>query len=59
MDIAALSMTMSQANTNQQVGIKVLKNAMDTAEQQSGELLKMMETTSVDPNSAGLLNVAV
>ncbi len=59
MDIASLSMAMSHVNINQKVGISVLKNAMDTAEQQSGELLKMMETTSVDPNSAGLLDVAV
>lgn len=59
MDIAALSMAMSNVNTSQQVGIKVLKNAMDTAEQQSSELIQMMATTSVDPNSAGLLDVAV
>ncbi|MFV0520330.1 MAG: YjfB family protein [Lachnospirales bacterium] len=59
MDIASLSMAVSQVNISQQASISVLKNAMDTAVQQSGELMEMMETVSVDPNSAGLLDVAV
>ncbi len=59
MDIPAMSMAMSNAKINQQVSIAVLKKTMDTAEQQSNDMLKMMETTTVDPNSAGKLNLSV
>ncbi len=59
MDIPAMSMAMSNVKINQQVSIAVLKKTMDTAEQQSNDMMKMMETTTVDPNSSGKLNIGV
>lgn len=43
MDIAALSIGMKQASLSQNVGIALTKKAMDTAEQNSDQLLKMLE----------------
>ncbi|MFV0440734.1 MAG: YjfB family protein [Lachnospirales bacterium] len=62
MDIAALSIAMSSAKVGQQVSISMLKQSMESAEQQSAALMKMMDTVPVapvDPNSAGLLDVSV
>lgn len=42
MDIAVVSMNLSQAKVAQQVGISVMKMAMNTAEGQSADLLKML-----------------
>lgn len=43
MDIAALSIGMNQASLSQIVGIALTKKAMNTAEQNSDQLLKMLE----------------
>lgn len=43
MDIAALSIGLKQASLSQGVGIALTKKAMDTAEQNSDQLLKMLE----------------
>ncbi|CAI9395140.1 YjfB family protein [Niallia sp. Sow4_A1] len=43
MDIAALSIGMNQARLSQNVGIALTKKAMNTAEQNSDQLLKMLE----------------
>ncbi|WP_449598766.1 YjfB family protein [Niallia sp. Marseille-Q9988] len=43
MDIAALSIGMNQASLSQNVGIALTKKAMNTAEQNSDQLLKMLE----------------
>lgn len=43
MDIAALSMGLSQASVGQSVSIALTKKIMDTAQQSSADLLKMME----------------
>ncbi len=59
MDIPAMSMAMSSAKINQQVSIAMMKKTMDSAEQHSNDLMKMMETTTVDPNSSGKLNLSV
>ncbi len=59
MDIPKLSMAMSNMNTSQQVSIAMMKKTMDSAKQQSNDLMKMMETTTVDPNSSGKLNLSV
>ncbi len=52
MDIAALSMAVSQMNVGTQVSMAVTKLSMDTAEQSSNmmtEMLRNMEQ-SVNPN---------
>ncbi|WP_442599811.1 YjfB family protein [Neobacillus sp. D3-1R] len=43
MDIAALSIGMNQASLSQSVGIALTKKVMETSEQNSVQLLKMME----------------
>jgi len=49
MDVAALSIHMSQAKLGQAVGISVLKMAQETAIQQSQELMRIMQQ-SVQPH---------
>lgn len=46
MDIAALSMGLSQMKVAQQVGISVMKMAMDTAQESTADLTQMMEATA-------------
>lgn len=59
MDIAALSMAMSQMNLGTQVGVAVTKLSMDTAEQ-SGQMManmiKGMEL-SVNPNMGSQIDI--
>lgn len=43
MDIAALSMAISQSNTMQQASISVTKKAMDTSETQMKAMVEMMQ----------------
>lgn len=49
MDVAALSMGISNMKLANEVGTAVLKNAMDTAETQADGITKMMEQ-SVNPH---------
>lgn len=58
MDIAALSMGLSQMKISQEVGTSVLKMAMDTSEGQMADLTKMMET-SVNPHIGGSLDISL
>ena len=44
MDIAALSMVMSQAKLSQQVGVSVLNIAKTQSEQQGQDLVKMLQS---------------
>ncbi len=46
MDIAALSMGLSQMKIAQQASISVMKMAMDAAEMQAVNLMKLLETNS-------------
>lgn len=45
MDIAAWSVNFSQAKLMQNVGVSVLKMAMEQAEGQMNDMLKVMETS--------------
>ncbi|MEG6520890.1 YjfB family protein [Desulfotomaculum sp. 1211_IL3151] len=45
MDIAALSIIKNQAQLQQDVGVSVLKKALNTAEQNSNLLTKMMDNS--------------
>ena len=53
MDIAALSMGLSQMKVAQQASISVMKMAMDTAKGQASDLASLLEssTTKVSDNS--------
>ncbi|MCR2803635.1 YjfB family protein [Paenibacillus soyae] len=58
MDIAAMSTMLSQASLSQAVGIKVLNMAKGQAEQQSQQLVQMMNA-SLDPNLGKNLDLRV
>ena len=65
MDIAALSVMMSQGQVQQQAGVSVMKMAMNTASTQGdmitsllGETAKSLEM-SVQPNLGGTVDVRV
>lgn len=47
MDIALLSMALSQGQVQQQASISVMKQVMDQAESSTDGLTKMLETASV------------
>jgi len=48
MDIAALSIGMSQMNLRQQASLSVMKIAMDTAKGQSADLVNMLDSTAIN-----------
>ena len=59
MDIAALSMALSQMNVGTQVGVAVTKLSMDMGEQTGqamADMLKSMEL-SVNPNLGSNINI--
>jgi len=58
MDIAALSIAMSQASLGQQVGVSIAKMAMRTATQNGENFTKMMEL-SVNPNVGGNFDTSI
>ena len=58
MSIAAMSVDMSQARYTQQLGISVMKMAMDTTEEAVGELLEELGG-SLDPTRGNNIDIAV
>ena len=56
MDIAALSMSLSQMKVANQASISVLKLTMDTAQEQMEDMTKIMEQ-SVNPNIGSNLDL--
>jgi len=50
MDVAALSMIMSQAKVKESVGIAVMKMAMDTGKENTTQMTDMMQNAAIDPN---------
>jgi len=50
MDIAAISMVMSQSSVQQSAGIAVMKMAMDTGKDNAKQMTKMMTNVSINPN---------
>lgn len=61
MDIAALSIVMSQMNTGTQVGMAVTKLSMDAGEQSGqmmADMIKSMEL-SVNPHVGGNIDIKV
>ncbi|MEJ8552680.1 YjfB family protein [Tepidibacter sp. Z1-5] len=45
MDIAAMSIGLSQINLGNQIGLSVMKNVMDTSQQNANIINKMMNTS--------------
>ncbi|MFP3324093.1 YjfB family protein [Planococcus maritimus] len=56
MDIAALSMSLSQMNVRQEASVLVTKKAMDQAETNSASVVKMLEQ-SVQPHIGGSVDL--
>lgn len=50
MDIAAISMVMSQSNIQQSAGIAVMKMAMDTGKDNAKQMTEMMTNIAINPN---------
>jgi len=65
MDIAALSMNLSQMKMAQASNIAVMKLAMETAQGSSDGLAKMLldtaqvRTTPIDPNLGSILDILI
>lgn len=58
MDIAKLSIMMSQSQLKQQASISVMKQTMDHAEMQSEQMIQMLQQT-VQPHLGGNIDVRV
>lgn len=59
MDLAALSMVMSQSRVQESAGIAVMKMAMDTGKETAAQMTEMMKNVAVDPNLGQHLDVRV
>ena len=58
MDIAALSMVMSQSNAQTVAGMAVMKMAMDTGKDNATQMTEMMKNSAVDPNLGNHIDVS-
>ena len=59
MDIAQLSMVMSQSRVQQSAGIAVMKMAMDTGKENATQMKDMIKNFAVDTNLGNHLDVSV
>lgn len=59
MDIAALSMILSQSKVQQSAGIALTKLALNTNKEISSQMTKMINNMSVDPSLGQHLDVRV
>jgi hypothetical protein len=59
MDIAALSMIMSQSKAQTAAGIAIAKMAMDTNKETGTQMTEMIKNSAVDPNLGNHLDVSV
>jgi hypothetical protein len=58
MDIAELSMVMSQSSVQQSAGIAVMKMAMDTGKETATQMTEMIKNVAVDPNLGSHIDVS-
>lgn len=58
MDIAALSMVMSQSKAQTAASIAVAKMAMDTNKETGTQMTEMMKNAAVDPNLGNHIDVS-
>lgn len=65
MDIAALSTSLSQMKLSQEVGVSVLKMAMDTSQSQINDMLQILEANtkimegSITPHIGGNIDISL
>ena len=58
MDIAALSMVMSQSKAQTAASIAVMKKAMDTGKENATQMTEMIKNSAVDPNLGNHIDVS-
>ena len=58
MDIAALSMLLSQSRVQQSAGIAVMKITMDIGKANTSKMTEMMNNVAADPNLGNNLDVS-
>lgn len=58
MDIAALSMIMSQSKAQTAASIAVMKKAMDTGKENAMQMTEMIKNSAVDPNLGNHIDVS-
>ncbi|SHM96534.1 YjfB family protein [Gracilibacillus kekensis] len=56
MDVAAMSVVMNQAQVKQQTSVSLMDKALDQAEAQSSNMIKMLES-SVQPHLGSNIDV--
>lgn len=59
MDIAELSIVMSQSKAQTAVGISLTKIAMDTNKDNATQMAEMIKNVAVDPNLGSHIDVSV
>jgi len=59
MDIAALSMIMSQSRVQESAGIAVMKMAMDTGKENVTQITEIMNSVAVDSNLGNHIDVSI
>ncbi|MDD5794324.1 MAG: YjfB family protein [Clostridiales bacterium] len=59
MDIAALSMTMSQTKVQESASLSVLKMSMNDSKETAEAMTKMMDNIAVDENLGNKIDVYV
>ena len=59
MDIASTSMTLSQYNLGNAVGISLMKLQMNTQSQMAEGLNKIMEVSAINPNLGKVIDARV
>ncbi|QGH34080.1 putative motility protein [Gracilibacillus salitolerans] len=56
MDIAAMSIAMNQAQVKQQASVSLMDKALDQAESQSSDMIKMLES-SMQPHLGSNIDI--
>jgi len=59
MDIGALSMVMSQASVQQNIGIAVMKMAMDTGKENAAQITETMKNVAGEANLGRNFDVSI
>ncbi|MCG7375393.1 YjfB family protein [Paenibacillus sp. ACRSA] len=59
MDIAALSVVMSQASVKQSAGLQVMSMSKDMVQQQGQQMTEMLKSAAPHPNLGGTLDISV
>ncbi|AGX44904.1 YjfB family protein [Clostridium saccharobutylicum] len=59
MDIAELSMVMSQSRIGELAGISVMKLAMNTGNENSQQMIETIRNVAVDPDRGNYIDVSI